>query len=129
MAVWFWDPTAIFTERPWAASTASERSTELSFRASDPRCGDLCGNRRAQLGIPRRGGFDGVVHGVDILHAFLRQPIFERLHAALGVHRDAFFPGGAAAQHAGEIRAGFGGHVQRLHELRIAYARAQIDKW
>ena len=42
----------------------------------------------------------------------------------VGVDGHAVFPGGAAAQDAGIIGAGFGGHAQALDELRVADAGA-----
>jgi hypothetical protein len=35
---------------------------------------------------------------------------------------------GMPAEHAERIRAGFGGHVQGFHELRVAHTGAQVDK-
>ena len=57
-----------------------------------------------------------------------RPATLQRLDALLGVDRNAVLPGGAPAQHAGVIRARLGGHAQRLGELRVAHARAEIDE-
>jgi hypothetical protein len=44
---------------------------------------------------------------------FTIEKVFEGLGAVLAVHRDAFFPGGAAAEHTALSRTGFGGHGER----------------
>src|SRR6185312_5964455 len=86
------------------------------------------GSRQACLCMPGIGRSNGLVHGVNILHAFIVQPVFERLYTLLGIHGNALFPGRAAAQHTGVIGARFGGQLQGFHELRVANASAQIDK-
>src|SRR5579872_6732942 len=89
--------------------------------------GVLRRNRHFQFSVPGLSRFDGIIHCIDVLDAFFGQPFFERLHALFGVDRNTIFPGGPAAKHAREIRAGLSGHVQGFDELLIADARAQIN--
>ena len=46
-------------------------------------------------------------------------------NALLGVDRNAVLPGGAAAEDAGVIGAGFGGHGERFGELRDCSRRRE----
>src|SRR5579859_1853939 len=56
-------------------------------------------------GVPAGRSFQLAVDVVDVLHAFGFQPLAERRSALLGVHRDTFFPGRAAAEHAVKLHA------------------------
>src|SRR5579862_8285263 len=115
--------------RNTGSSTRSARRGSIFYRLGiTTDWASLRRSRYAQLGLPRFGAFDGVVDGIDILDAFFRKPVLQRLHALLRVDRDAFLPRRAAAEDAGIIGAGFGGHVQRFGELRVADSGAQVDE-
>ena len=60
----------------------------------------LCVGGDAGLEMPRLGGLDGSIDGVDVLYALIRHPILQRLRSLLAIYLNAVFPGRAAAQHA-----------------------------
>src|SRR5271166_527779 len=67
--------------------------------------------------VPTGGSFQLVVDVVDVLDAFGFEPLAEGGCALFGVDRDAVLPGGAAAQDAVELYAGFSGEFEGLAEL------------
>src|SRR5579885_1823681 len=77
---------------------------------------------------PGFGGFEALVDVVDVDDARFAQPLFECLQPLLGVNRDTVFPGGAPAKHAGEVRACFGGELERFVEGVVADAGGKIDE-
>src|ERR1700722_14416734 len=84
---------------------------------------------RAQLLRPRFRALQRRIHRVDILHALGGQEILQRLQSLLRVDRHAVFPRRAAAQDARIIGARVRRHAETFNELRVAHARAQINKW
>src|SRR5690348_12307245 len=77
---------------------------------------------------PRLGGGQALVHVVDVGDALLAEPLLEGLQPLLGVDGNAVFPGGAAAEHAGEVGAGLGGELERFVEGVVADAGGKIDE-
>src|SRR5581483_11140443 len=120
----FRDAAAGLQDRPEAARDLA--NTE-SAAATAP--GALGRDWSAELGVPGNGGFDRIIDRIDVLDAFLLQPVLQGFGALLGVDWDSFFPGGTAAQYAGIIRAGLRCHVERLRKLGITHAGAEVDEW
>src|SRR5208282_742067 len=73
--------------------------------------------------VPRSCGFQAIVHVIDVLYAFIFQPLPESIRAVFRVDGDAFLPRGASAEHAVEFHARLGCQLQRLGKLGIAHAR------
>src|SRR4051812_35558884 len=78
--------------------------------------------------VPRLGSCETLVDVLYVSDAGVSKPILESLNALFGVNRNAFFPGGAAAQHAGEIGVGFGSELERFVESVIAHASGKVDE-
>src|SRR5271167_477243 len=97
---------------------------DVSSRASAARLLP-CRHRLRHLvdAVPRCRGLQRIVHVADVLHAFVFQPCAEGGCALLGEDGDAVFPGGAPAEHAVELHAGFGSELQVFNELGIADPR------
>src|ERR1019366_5428705 len=78
--------------------------------------------------MPGGSCLQAFVHVVDVLYAFVLQPLAEGSRALLGINRDTGFPGGPAAENAVELHSGFSGQFQSLSELGVAYACRKINK-
>ena len=63
--------------------------------------------------------FEGFVDVLDVFNAGGVKPVLEGLGALFGVDRDSVFPGGAAAEDAIELGAGFAGEGEGLDEDRV----------
>src|ERR1700733_13309932 len=68
------------------------------------------------------------VHVVNILDAFVLQPVFQRFRALLRVNRNAFLPSRAPAEPPREIHAGFRGKLKRFGENVVIHARRKINE-
>src|SRR5690606_30400477 len=69
-----------------------------------------------------------LIEGGDVLDAAILEPGLKGLDALLAVDGDAVLPGGAAAEHAGEGRAGLSGELERLAEDLVGHTGAEIDE-
>src|SRR5260370_36987700 len=78
--------------------------------------------------MPWRWCVQALIHILNVFYAFGVHPIFEGLAPLLGINRDAVFPGGASAEHSGELHARLGYQLQRLGELGIAHPGGKINE-
>src|SRR4051812_32459283 len=69
-------------------------------------------NLDAQLRTPGLGAFDGFVHGVDVLHTLIGEPVFEGLNTLFAIDLHTIEPGGAAAEDAGVVGTAFGSEFE-----------------
>src|ERR1019366_8610771 len=58
--------------------------------------------------VPRGCGLQAIVYVIDVLYAFILQPLPESIGAVFRVNGDTVFPGGASAEHAVEFHTRLG---------------------
>ena len=77
-------------------SPSGDRSKIHAAVSGFKRC-----HRHGTLVLPGLAPSDGSIHGVDVLYALDRQPVFKRFTPLLSIDGNAFLPGGPSAKHSG----------------------------
>src|SRR5438105_4603118 len=85
-----WAKRAMISRLAALSPGTDSNCTAPAVMSCTGKCSGLRGD--AEAVVPGFGAADGVVNGVDVLHALVGEPVLQRFNAVLRVHRNAFLP-------------------------------------